>query len=610
MFSEGSYSRLKQTLNVEEGDFVKLWVISAFIILALLATVYSLDIQFDDATPYFIYLFPQLYYIPIVLISIWYPRRGFQATILLVAAFLSINGYFSYLGAGVDPIISTLNAALYVWVIAATTLLAREGGFISSKYRKMFDDAPVGILLAHFSDARIQESNRTLAELLGYEQGELTGRSITDLFADPTQKKGFHDRIQGGYPVVNLGVDLITRSGERRAYLISTKEIVFEKLFECTFVDISDLKSLGSAIGNAREHFMRMVSSSHDLVFLQDLNGTYQQLHWKKGTEYGIDAKALIGKTPYDLLPEDGADSYMGHIQALVKSRRPVECELTVTLNSREFIFSTILAPFYDDTGKVIAIMGSARDVTEVRQEDLARIQLEREIKHRRDFITTAAHELRTPLQPILGYLHLLIEEPEMYALNDETTRILRLCLENVERERRIVDRMLELSILYNGKLQLDVATVSLPPLIDSIIMSGGYDKQATIENTIMDGVAILADGNCMYQVLETLISNAIRYNTPPKKIWITYQGDETSHIISIQDNGIGIDERSLEAIFKPFYLPDGANLSRQTNRLGLGLSIAREYVRLHGGDISVTSAPGEGSTFTIRLPREVPHGP
>ncbi|MDD1718132.1 MAG: PAS domain S-box protein, partial [Methanoregulaceae archaeon] len=173
-----SYNRLKINFGIDEGDFVKLWIIGAFIILALLATVYSFNLQLELITPYFVYLFPQLYYIPIVLISVWYPRRGLQATVLLVAAFLAISAYFSYIGAPVDPIVFTLNGVLYIWVVAATTLLAREGGLISSRYKKFFDDADAGIFLLHCGNGKVLETNHRFAHLLGYTEQEMAGKPV------------------------------------------------------------------------------------------------------------------------------------------------------------------------------------------------------------------------------------------------------------------------------------------------------------------------------------------------------------------------------------------------------------------------------------------------
>ncbi|MDD1676359.1 MAG: PAS domain-containing sensor histidine kinase [Methanomicrobiales archaeon] len=601
-----SYNRLKINFGIDEGDFVKLWVIGAFIVLALLATVYSFNLQLDLITPYFVYLFPQLYYIPIVLISVWYPRRGLQATVLLVAAFLAISAYFSYIGAPVDPIVFTLNGVLYIWVVAATTLLAREGGLISTRYKKFFDDADAGIFLLHFGNGKVLESNQRFAQLLGYTEQEMAGKPMRDVWDDEAARSEFLEKVRTGSPLTQIEAVFTAKGGEKRTLLLSCKEVVFEKMAECTAVDISNLKSLQEALNNIKHYFHQIVRATHDLVILQDITGKIERVHWVKGNEFGIDPVTLEGKMPTEILVPEKADQFMACFQQALRAKSPVTCLFPLHVNGKEITFSAVLASLHDNAGRTVGVMGTCRDVTDKTLEHLAREQLEDEIEHRRDFITTAAHELRTPLQPILGYLHLLVDDPEGYALDAETVRILRLCLENVERERRIVDRMLELSILYNGRIDLEVQEIPLRQMLESIVISGGHPVEAELDISVPDDVVIQADKSCMYQVFHTLISNAVRYNNPPRRVWISYASDAKNHYISVRDNGIGIGEKALDAIFKPFHLPDGENLSRQTNRLGLGLAIAREYVRNHGGEIDVKSRLGEGSTFTVRIPREV----
>ncbi|HZD43352.1 MAG TPA: ATP-binding protein, partial [Methanomicrobiales archaeon] len=485
--------------------------------------------------------------------------------------------------------------------------LARQGGVFKTQYKRLLDNASVGIMLFNIESGRIMEANRTLSELLGYSDKEITALPAATLWADPAEKDLLFDRLKSGFAVINFESKFLSKSGEIRSLLISCKEIEFEKVFEFTLLDINALKGLESAIGNTQEYYRQTSGYPCNLTFLQDIEGCCYEIQWNDAEKYGIDTKRLLGKSLHDVMPAKEAVRYKECLNEVRDTRKPVECETTFTVNNREYFFSMRLLPLLDAAGSVTGFMGMCRDITEERGEREAKVQLEREIKHRRDFITTAAHELRTPLQPILGYLHLLLDDPDLYSLDAETTRILRMCLVNVERERRIVDRMLELSILYNGRIQIDLEYIPICNLVNTLIENGGYGTEANIENRIPEDVIMRVDGNCMYQVIETLVSNAIRYNTSPKSVWITYREDKTNHYLSVQDNGIGIEERALESIFKPFYLPDAANLSRQTNRMGLGLSIAREYIGLHGGDISVESHMGEGSTFTVRIPKEVP---
>jgi signal transduction histidine kinase len=108
--------------------------------------------------------------------------------------------------------------------------------------------------------------------------------------------------------------------------------------------------------------------------------------------------------------------------------------------------------------------------------------------------------------------------------------------------------------------------------------------------------------------VLDSLLSNAVNFSQPPRRIAIFYSPDprDTFHQISVRDNGTGISENALSSIFEPFQLADAAKLSRRFDRIGLSLSMAKKIMQMHGGDITVESRVRYGSTFTLHLPKSV----
>jgi PAS domain S-box-containing protein len=257
------------------------------------------------------------------------------------------------------------------------------------------------------------------------------------------------------------------------------------------------------------------------------------------------------------------------------------------------------------------AVMMNLVDIS-VQQRLEERIQLDNE--RRRGIIITVAHELRTPLQPILGYLNLLIQDPEGFGILDNTKKMLERCLLSVDRERQIINQMLELSVLESGKIQLTFSEFSLSPLVHSVLDTGGYLSKGDVTMDIPDTLIIHADRDRLFSVLDSLLSNAVNYSKPPRKIHIAFQegAGGTTHLISVQDNGIGIAKNMFSSIFEPFQLADAAKLSRKYDRLGLSLSIAKQIIEMHGGDITVESAVNVGSTFTIHIPKvlpeEIPH--
>ena len=253
------------------------------------------------------------------------------------------------------------------------------------------------------------------------------------------------------------------------------------------------------------------------------------------------------------------------------------------------------------------AILVNLVDISE-KQRFEERIQLDNE--RRRGIITTVAHELRTPLQPILGYLNLLIQDPEEYGILDDTKKILERCLVSVERERQIINQMLELSVLESGRLHLSYSTFPLAILVNSVLDTSGYCSKADISLDIPDTLVVTADMDRLFGVFDSLLSNAVNFSKPPREISIVYHHgrNDTCHFISVSDNGIGISENAYSSIFEPFQLADAAKLSRRYDRIGLSLSIAKKIMQMHGGDITVESTLNTGSTFTVNLPKDAPN--
>jgi len=239
------------------------------------------------------------------------------------------------------------------------------------------------------------------------------------------------------------------------------------------------------------------------------------------------------------------------------------------------------------------------------RYEDQIKLDNER----RRGIIITVAHELRTPLQPILGYLNLLIEDPGGFGIADDTKKILERCLASVDRERQIINKMLDHSILETGRLHLSYSKFPLRSLVKSVLDTNGYLTQAEIALEVPDTLVVTADMDRLFSVFDSLLSNAVNFSTPPREISIFYRSEihDRYHHISVRDNGSGISEGSFSSIFEPFQLADAAKLSRRYDRIGLSLSITKKIMQMHGGDITVESVLNTGSTFTLHLPKRLP---
>ncbi|MBK7950163.1 MAG: HAMP domain-containing protein [Deltaproteobacteria bacterium] len=233
-------------------------------------------------------------------------------------------------------------------------------------------------------------------------------------------------------------------------------------------------------------------------------------------------------------------------------------------------------------------------DVTEIRRVD----------RVRRDFIANASHELRTPLTSIQGYAESLASGPMTPAEVEAHVAVIQ---RNVHRMRDLIDDLMDLSRIESGGGAPDPSRVDVVKLAQTLVSDARTRlAHAKIEARVRTPVAPTAwvDRKALEQVLENLLTNAIRYSDEGANITIDVEPRGEVLEISVADTGIGIPEEALDRIFERFYRVD-ASRSRAIGSTGLGLSIVRHLVQAMGGTIRVESRVGQGSRFTFTVPRD-----
>lgn len=227
--------------------------------------------------------------------------------------------------------------------------------------------------------------------------------------------------------------------------------------------------------------------------------------------------------------------------------------------------------------------------------------------EQRRKFVSNVSHELRTPLTSMKVISETLLHQPSW----DES--VYREFMQDIDGEvsrlNRIVDSLLYLVDLERDELVLETQITYLNYVVQNVVRNLkplAEQKQIHIEIEERDRLQFHMDQGKIQQCLINLVSNAIKYTPEYGKIKISVFKDLNDACISIADTGIGIPEKDLSHIFDRFYRVDRAR-ARTTGGSGLGLSIAKQIVTLHGGDILVTSVINTGSTFTVRLPIRYP---
>ena len=231
--------------------------------------------------------------------------------------------------------------------------------------------------------------------------------------------------------------------------------------------------------------------------------------------------------------------------------------------------------------------------------------RLERLEKVRQEFLSNVSHELRTPLTSILAFVETLDDG----ALEDKENnrRFLHVIRRNAERMHHLIDDVLELSLIEAGKVSVEPSTVQLAPLVDetwSALKERADRRGVSFENDVKKGTAVHADPRRLEQILINLMSNAVKFNREGGSVIVSHSRSDGFDQIVVSDSGDGMAPEHLPRIFERFYRTDTAR-SRELGGTGLGLAIVKHLVRLHRGEVTVTSMIGKGSEFTIALPLE-----
>jgi two-component system, OmpR family, phosphate regulon sensor histidine kinase PhoR len=238
-------------------------------------------------------------------------------------------------------------------------------------------------------------------------------------------------------------------------------------------------------------------------------------------------------------------------------------------------------------------------------KEYMDRVEFERMV--RQEFFSNASHELKTPLTSVRGYLELL----ENNIVSDEEKKkdfIARIKKETLHMTNLIND-ILMISRLETKEAEVTLSEVRLAPLVQEVCTSLeplAKEYQVSV-STNCRPLMMYANTQQLQELFNNLIINAIKYNKPKGKVWVTVSSEQDEIIITVEDTGVGIPEDSRQRIFERFYRVDKGR-SKKVGGTGLGLSIVKHIVNYYNGSIEVQSKVGEGSSFIIRLPKHSQH--
>src|SRR5499427_3263589 len=281
---------------------------------------------------------------------------------------------------------------------------------------------------------------------------------------------------------------------------------------------------------------------------------------------------------------------------AAVHSPEPTTADIVLRGAGERFLQATATA-LRDAQGRDMGVLVVLNDVTQLRRLE----------NIRRDFVSNVSHELKTPITSIKGFVETLrdgaIEQRE------HAERFLGIIAPHAERLHAIIEDLLALSRLEQGDESYDIprSETSLLDVVQVAILDCAAKAEAQRVTVVPAcAVALRATVNAplLEQAIVNLLENAITYSNPDSCVWVSARQHDDMLVIDVRDQGVGIPHDHLDRIFERFYRVDKAR-SRERGGTGLGLAIVKHIAQVHGGQVSVTSTVGQGSTFTLRIPRD-----
>ena len=352
----------------------------------------------------------------------------------------------------------------------------------------------------------------------------------------------------------------------------------------------------------ARAWLAAIVESSDDAIAGKTLDGIVTSWNPAASRLFGYEPDEIVGKPITTIIPSELHAEEVGILARLRRGERIDHYE-TVRLakDGRRVDISLTISPIRGEDDTIIGASKIARDITERKRSE----SLLREADQRKDeFLATLAHELRNPLAPICAAAELFKHAKRLAPELRAATAIL-------ERQARqmthLVDDLLDVSRITSGRIRLHREPVELQELLKTVIETYRHCAQTTRHRIALaasaESVYVSGDRIRLTQIISNIFHNAVKYTPPGGRIEIALRTEDQHAVVSVRDNGMGIPAEMLDHIFEPF-----AQLDRSYERpdagLGIGLTLTKRLIDLHGGRIEARSAGrGKGTEFLIHLP-------
>lgn len=482
-------------------------------------------------------------------------------------------------------------------------------------YFKLFMSSSSWIAVSRIQDGVCHEVNPAFESFTGYSREEIIGKRPSDLIVgdDPSEIARTRAEIQAKGELLEREIIFRHKDGGLRVGLISGRKLRLghEDYIVWTGEDITERKQAEEAQRQSERKYRELVENANSIIMRWDREGRITFMN-----EFGL---AFFGYTEEELLGRHVMGTIVPEIEDTGRDLRPLMDQIlaapqafehNVNENvrrdgSRVWIAWTNKV-LTDETGAAVGVLSIGLDVTERKRMEEAL----READRRKDeFLLMLSHELRNPLAPIRNAVEVMRLAGQNPALQQRQQEIIERQLKHFA---RLIDDLLDVARITRGEIRLHLEPVSLRAVVEqaletAMILKGPRKDDFTCDFPEPD-IQVRGDLTRLVQVICNLLDNAVKYSRYGERIHLRVTLEPSpapdrhpEAVILVQDEGMGVAPEVLPHIFELFVQAD-KSLARTIGGLGVGLTLARRIVDLHGGSIEARSA-GPGSSFCVRLP-------
>jgi PAS domain S-box-containing protein len=315
----------------------------------------------------------------------------------------------------------------------------------------------------------------------------------------------------------------------------------------------------------------------------------------------------VIGQKYTDIITWFDKDDMFKHFKMIKeKKERSYQSHRQLKIFGEKIFINSLYQPIFALDGEISEVIVIVIDVT---KEIRAKLELEKHLKMQEEFFVNISHELKTPLNVIYSTIQLFdlyLKDGSLIENQDKLEKYVNVVKQNCYRQIKLVNNLVDLSKIQSGFFQLYLSNQNIVSVVEDIVQSvSEYIKAKGISivfDTNVEEKIIACDTEKVERVILNIISNAIKFTNPDGEIFVNILDKGDNVEIEVKDTGIGIDKEQFDNIFERFHQVD-KSLSRNVEGSGMGLSLVKSIVELHGGKISVDSMLGEGTIFKIELP-------